>query len=253
MKVDLNCDLGESFGAYKIGEEDRILDYVSSVNIACGYHAGDPMVMADTVKMAIEKGVAIGAHPGFPDLMGFGRRKMELSLEEARNYMIYQMGALEGFIKAAGGRLNHVKPHGALYNMAAVDYKLARALAEAVYDYDKNLIFVGLAGSEAIKAGRDVGLQVAGEVFADRAYEEDGTLVSRSKPGAVIKDEEEALVRTLEFVEKKKVTAITGKVIDIEADTICLHGDNEEALLFARLINEKFKEKGIRIEALGQE
>ena len=252
MKVDLNCDLGESFGAYKIGEDDRILDYVSSVNIACGYHAGDPMVMAQTVKMALEKEIAIGAHPGFPDLMGF-RRNMQVTHEEARNYMIYQMGALDGFIRAAGGRMNHVKPHGALYNMAAVDYELALALAQAVYDYDKDLIFVALAGSQAVKAGKDVGLRVAGEVFADRAYEEDGTLVSRSKEGAVIHDENLALARSLDFVEKKKVLTITGKEIDIEADTICLHGDNEGAVLFARTINEKFKEKGIRIAAAGQE
>jgi len=253
MKVDLNCDLGESFGAYKIGEDDRILNYVSSINIACGYHAGDPMVMAETVKMAVEKGIAIGAHPGYPDLMGFGRRNMNISLEEARNYMLYQIGALDGFVKAAGGKLNHVKPHGALYNTAAVDYDLAYALAKAVYDYDKNLIFVALANSQAVKAAEDVGLKVAGEVFADRAYEEDGTLVSRKKDGAVIHDEEIALSRVLEFVEKRKVTTISGKEIEISPDTICLHGDNEQAVLFAEKINKSFKEKGIRILPVGQE
>ncbi len=252
MKVDLNCDLGESFGAYKIGEDDRILNYVSSINIACGYHAGDPMVMAETVKMAVEKGIAIGAHPGYPDLMGFGRRNMNISLEEARNYMLYQIGALDGFVKAAGGKLNHVKPHGALYNTAAVDYDLAYALAKAVYDYDKNLIFVALANSQAVKAAEDVGLKVAGEVFADRAYEEDGTLVSRKKDGAVIHDEEIALSRVLEFVEKRKVTTISGKEIEISPDTICLHGDNEQAVLFAEKINKSFKEKGIRILPVGQ-
>lgn len=253
MKVDLNCDLGESFGAYKIGEDERILDYVSSINIACGFHAGDPMVMAETVKMAVEKNIAIGAHPGFPDLMGFGRRNMQISKEEARNYMLYQIGALDAFVKAAGGKLNHVKPHGALYNMAAVDYELAYALAKAVYDYNENLIFVALANSLAIQAAKDVGLRVAEEVFADRAYEEDGTLVSRNKDGAVICDDEVALSRVLEFVEKRKVTTITGKEIDISPDTICLHGDNEHAVLFAERIKQTFTEKGIRIVPVGQE
>lgn len=253
MKVDLNCDLGESFGAYKIGEDERILDYVSSINIACGFHAGDPMVMAETVKKAVEKNIAIGAHPGFPDLMGFGRRNMQISKEEARNYMLYQIGALDAFVKAAGGKLNHVKPHGALYNMAAVDYELAYALAKAVYDYNENLIFVALANSLAIQAAKDVGLRVAEEVFADRAYEEDGTLVSRNKDGAVICDDEVALSRVLEFVEKRKVTTITGKEIDISPDTICLHGDNEHAVLFAERIKQTFTEKGIRIVPVGQE
>lgn len=253
MKVDLNCDLGESFGAYKIGEDERILDYISSINIACGFHAGDPMVMAETVKMAVEKNIAIGAHPGFPDLMGFGRRNMQISKEEARNYMLYQIGALDAFVKAAGGKLNHVKPHGALYNMAAVDYELAYALAKAVYDYNENLIFVALANSLAIQAAKDVGLRVAEEVFADRAYEEDGTLVSRNKKGAVIHDDEIALARVLEFVGKRKVATITGKEIDISPDTICLHGDNEQAVLFAKRIKQTFTEKGIRIVPVGQE
>lgn len=253
MRVDLNCDLGESFGAYKIGEDDRILDYVSSINIACGYHAGDPMVMADTVKMAVEKNVAIGAHPGFPDLMGFGRRKMDISIEEARNYILYQVGALDAFVKAAGGKLNHVKPHGALYNMSAVDYNLALALAKAVYDYNKDLIYVALANSQAVKAAKDVGLHVAEEVFADRAYEEDGTLVSRSKKGSVIHDEEVALLRVEKFVEERKVETITGIEIPISPDTICLHGDNEHAVLFAQRIKSRFKEKGIQILPIGQE
>jgi UPF0271 protein len=203
--------------------------------------------------MAVEKNIAIGAHPGFPDLMGFGRRNMQISKEEARNYMLYQIGALDAFVKAAGGKLNHVKPHGALYNMAAVDYELAYALAKAVYDYNENLIFVALANSLAIQAAKDVGLRVAEEVFADRAYEEDGTLVSRNKKGAVIHDDEIALARVLEFVEKRKVTTITGKEIDISPDTICLHGDNEQAVLFAERIKQTFTEKVIRIVPVGQE
>ena len=249
-KIDLNCDLGESFGAYIIGEDSKILDYVSSVNIACGFHAGDPVVMAKTVKMALEKGVAIGAHPGFPDLMGFGRRNMQISLEEARNYLLYQIGALDAFVKSEGARLSHVKPHGALYNMAAKDYDLAYTLARAVYDFDKELIFVALAGSVAVKAAEDAGLRVAGEVFADRAYEEDGSLVARSKPGAVIHDEDLALARVEQFIEKNTVTAITGKEIHISLDTVCLHGDNAEAVLFAQKINKRLKEKGIEISPL---
>lgn len=245
--IDLNCDMGESYGAYTMGQDEKILDYVSSVNIACGFHAGDPMVMARTVRMAVEKGVAIGAHPGFPDLMGFGRRNMQISLEEARNYMLYQIGALDAFVRAAGGRLRHVKPHGALYNMAAADITLATALAKAVYDYDRNLIFVGLANSEMIRAAEAMGLAVAQEVFADRAYEEDGSLVSRTKAGAVIHDEEVSLGRVRDFVEKNRVVAITGKEIALRPDTICLHGDNEQALLFAKKIRAMLEEAGIQV------
>ena len=250
--IDLNCDMGESYGAYTMGQDEKILDYVSSVNIACGFHAGDPMVMARTVRMAVEKGVAIGAHPGFPDLMGFGRRNMQISLEEARNYMLYQIGALAAFVRAAGGRLRHVKPHGALYNMAAADITLATALAKAVYDYDRNLIFVGLANSEMIRAAEAMGLAVAQEVFADRAYEEDGSLVSRTKAGAVIHDEEVSLGRVRDFVEKNRVVAITGKEIALRPDTICLHGDNEQALLFAKKIRAMLEEAGLSASIAGE-
>ncbi len=252
-QIDLNCDLGESFGSYLIGRDEEILKYVSSVNIACGFHAGDPMVMAKTVEMAVAKKVAIGAHPGYPDLRGFGRRNMQLSLEEVRNDMLYQIGALDAFVRVSGGRLNHVKPHGALYNMAAKDYELAYALAKTVYDYNPELIFVALAGSKAITAAKDAGLQTAGEVFADRAYEEDGSLVARSKPGAMIHDEELAMARVEQFVEKKSVSAITGKEIPIELQTVCLHGDNIQAVLFAEKINQMLEQKKIRIAAISQE
>jgi len=176
ITVDINSDLGESFGRYKIGNDELVIQQVTSVNIACGFHAGDPLVMEKTVRFALENGVAVGAHPGFPDLMGFGRRKMSISPEEAGAYIIYQVGALNGFMKALGGKMQHVKPHGAFYNMAAADYRLARAIAEGIYAVDSDLIIMGLAGSQLIKAGQDVGLRTASEVFADRAYTIEGTL-----------------------------------------------------------------------------
>jgi UPF0271 protein len=237
--VDLNCDLGESFGNYVLGKDELVLDYVTSVNIACGFHAGDPVVMEKTVKKAIEKGVAIGAHPGYPDLMGFGRRNMNISLEEARAYMIYQVGALKSFVESYGGRLQHVKPHGALYNTAAKDYELAKALAEAVYDIDKNLIFMGLSDSQMIKAAKDVGLRVSNEVFADRAYNNDGTLVSRKLEGAVIRDTKVCVSRVLDMMKKGSVKAIDDTEIEIKADSICVHGDNEMAVEFTKNLREK--------------
>lgn len=248
--VDLNCDLGESFGNYVIGNDEKILDYVTSVNIACGFHAGDPVVMENTVKKALEKGVAIGAHPGYPDLMGFGRRSMNISLEEARAYIIYQVGALKTFVEAYGGKLQHVKPHGALYNAASKDYNLARALAEAVYDIDSELIFMGLSNSIMTKAAEDVGLRVAHEVFADRAYNKDGTLVSRKIKGAVIHDTDLCIERVLNMIKNCKVKTIDGTDIEIKADSICIHGDNEMALEFAKNLKEKLREHEIHIRAL---
>ncbi|SHJ71417.1 LamB/YcsF family protein [Paramaledivibacter caminithermalis] len=250
FRVDLNCDLGEGFGNYKIGNDEKILDYVTSVNIACGFHAGDPVVMERTVKMAVDKGVAIGAHPGYPDLMGFGRRNMNISLEEARAYMIYQIGALKSFVETYGGKLQHVKPHGALYNTAAKDYELARALAEAIYDVDKNLIFMGLANSEMIKAAKDIGLKVANEVFADRAYNNDGTLVSRKFKGAVIHDTEVCISRVLNMVKKGLVNAIDNTEVMLKANSICVHGDNEMAVEFTKNLNERLVENGIALRAL---
>ncbi|MBQ3954922.1 MAG: LamB/YcsF family protein, partial [Clostridia bacterium] len=188
--ADLNSDLGESFGAYKIGEDDQIIPLVSSVNIACGWHAGDPLVMQKAVALAKQYGVSIGAHPGFPDLMGFGRRTMNATPAEVKAYIQYQVGALDAFCRAAGVKLHHVKPHGAMYNMAGADIRLARAVAEAVAEIDDSLILLALSGSEMIRAAEDIGLPSASEVFADRAYEEDGSLRARSKPDAVIHDEE---------------------------------------------------------------
>ncbi len=249
-RVDLNCDLGESFGRYKLGLDEEIIKYVSSVNIACGFHASDPVVMEKTVALAKVNNVSIGAHPGFLDLMGFGRRNIDISLEEAKSYTKYQIGALYGFCKSKNIKLNHVKPHGALYNMAAKDYNLAKSICEAIYEFDKEIILLGLSGSELIRAGEDTGLKCANEVFADRAYEEEGSLVSRKKDGAVITDEEEAIDRVIDMVIKKQVKTISGKYIDIKADSICVHGDGIKALEFVKKINKKLKEENIEIKPL---
>ena len=244
--VDLNSDLGESFGNYTIGMDEEILKYVSSANVACGWHAGDPMVMEKTVALA----KAVGAHPGFPDLMGFGRRNMAVTPEEAKAYVKYQLGALSAFTKSHGMTIQHVKPHGAIYNMAAVDEKLARAMCEAVYEVDPDIIFMGLAGSKMISAAEAVGLRAASEVFADRAYNDDGTLVSRKLPGAMIKDEELAIKRVVRMVKEGKVTSINGNDIAIKADSICVHGDNPKALAFVKNIRETLISEGVEIKSL---
>ena len=244
-KVDLNSDLGESFGRYTIGSDDRIIPLITSANIACGFHASDPVVMMKTVNMVKEAGTGAGAHPGYPDLMGFGRRNMNVSHEEAKAYTLYQISALGGMCKAAGVKLSHVKPHGAMYNMAGKDYELSKAICEAIKEYDPSLM--GLAGSQMVKAARDMGLKTAEEVFADRAYEEDGSLVARSKPGAMIEDEEEAITRVVRMIKEGKVQAITGNDIDIKADSVCVHGDGEKALLFVEKIRKALTDEGIEI------
>lgn len=249
-QIDLNCDLGESFGCYRLGQDAQVIPWITSANVACGYHASDPVVMERTVAMAKEAGIQVGAHPGFPDLMGFGRRNMQVSYEEAKAYTLYQVGALDGFCRAKGMTLQHVKPHGALYNMAAKDAGLAEAICRAVQEYDNNLILMALSGSEMIKAAESMGLSAASEVFADRAYEEDGTLVNRRKDGAMITDEEEAIFRVIRMVKEKKVQAITGKDIPIRADSVCVHGDGEKALAFVRRIREALEKEGIRICSL---
>lgn len=251
-QVDLNSDLGESFGNYRIGNDEAVLKYVTSVNIACGFHAGDPLVMEETVRTALKNNVAVGAHPGFPDLMGFGRRNMHISPSEAKAYIIYQVSALNGFVKMLGGKMQHVKPHGALYNMAAKDYNLARAIAEGVYAVDNELIIMGLAGSQLIRAGEDIGLLTASEVFADRAYTSEGTLVPRGIKGAVIHDKETAAARVLGMVQHGKVTTYDGQDISIKADSICVHGDNKEAEELVTYIRKTLKESGIEVMALKQ-
>ena len=250
MKIDLNCDLGESFGNYKIGMDEEVIKYISSANIACGFHASDPLVMEKTVALAKENGVKVGAHPGFPDLAGFGRRNMNVSPKELKAMVVYQIGALNAFCKACGIKMNHVKPHGAMYNMSAKDERLAFAIAEAVAHVDDSLVLVGLSGSELLKAAKIVGVKCASEVFADRAYEDDGSLVPRTQIGAVISNEEEASDRAVQMIKFGKVKSITGKEIPITADTICIHGDTPQALHLARIMRAKFAREMIEIEAL---
>lgn len=246
-KVDLNSDLGESFGRYTLGNDDKIIPLITSANVACGYHASDPVVMDKTIRMAKEAGIRVGAHPGFPDLMGFGRRNMNVSPAEAKAYTMYQLGALDAFCRAHGMKMQHVKPHGALYNMAAKDYKLSTAICEAIKGFDDTLIVMALSGGELVRAAKDMGLRVALEVFADRAYEEDGTLVARTKEGAMITDEEEAIARVIRMVKEQKVTAITGKDIAIKADSVCVHGDGAKALAFVDRIRQAMKAESIEI------
>ena len=246
-RVDLNSDLGESFGRYTLGMDDKVIPLITSANVACGYHASDPVVMEKTAAMAKEAGIRVGAHPGYPDLMGFGRRNMNISPAEAKAYTLYQIGALDAFCKAEGIVMQHVKPHGALYNMAAKDYSLAKGICEAIAEYDSSLIVMGLSGGELVRAAGDLGLRTALEVFADRAYEEDGSLVDRRKDGAMITDENEAISRVIRMVKEKKVRAITGKDISITADSVCVHGDGAKALAFVEKIRKAMTEEGIEI------
>ena len=250
--IDLNCDLGESFGAYTIGMDEKVIPFVTSANVACGFHAGDPLVMQRTVALCKQSGAAVGAHPGFPDLMGFGRRNMVVTPAEAKAYTQYQVGALAAFCKANGVPLQHVKPHGAFYNMAAKDLALATAIAEGVASVDSNLIFMGLAGSLMLTAAKAAGLRTASEVFADRAYQADGTLVPRSKPGAVIHDTDEAIARTIRMVKEGKVTAITGEEVEIAADSICVHGDNVSAVEFVKNIRARLEAEGVTLAPLSE-
>jgi UPF0271 protein len=251
-KVDLNCDLGESFGNYTCGMDASVIPHISSANVACGFHAGDPLVMQKTVALAAKYGTAVGAHPGFPDLVGFGRRNMAVSPAELKAMMIYQIGALKAFCRSQGVTLQHVKPHGAMYNMAAKDRKLADAICEAIAEVDDSLILLGLSGSEMLKAAKDKGLRCASEVFADRAYEPDGSLTPRALEGSVITDEEEAINRVLQMVKSGTVVARNGQVIPIEADSICLHGDGVKAVEFARRIRQALTDSGVEIVPLAQ-
>jgi len=249
--IDLNADLGESFGPWRMGQDETLLELVTSANIACGFHAGDPDVMAETVRLAVSRGVALGAHPSLPDRQGFGRRPMALRPEEIRNLVLYQIGALAGFARAAGGRLVHVKPHGALYGQAASDAPMAEAVAAAVRAFDANLILVGPAGSQLVRAGEAAGLAVAREGFADRRYEPDGTLTPRSRPDALIGNPAEAVAQVLSMVERGEVTARDGTVIAMPVDTLCLHGDGPDAAAFARRLRMELAGRGIGLAALG--
>ena len=250
MKIDLNCDLGESFGAYKLGLDDQVLPYISSANVACGFHASDPVVMDKTVALAKDAGVAVGAHPGYPDLQGFGRRNMTIPPREVKAMVMYQIGALQAFCTAHGLKLQHVKPHGSLYNMAGKDEALAMAVCEAIQAVDDSLILLGLSGSKMLEAADKIGLRSAREVFADRAYEEDGSLVARTKPGAMITDEDEAVARVIRMIREGRVTAVTGKDIPIRADSVCVHGDSPKALAFVQKIRAALTAEQIQIVPL---
>ena len=245
--VDLNSDLGESCGSYTLGMDEKVLQFITSANIACGFHAGDPDMMHQTVTLALENQVALGAHPGLPDLVGFGRRTMGVTPKEVYTMMVYQIGALDAFAKAEGAKLQHVKAHGALYNMAAKDPKLAEALAESLYKVNPELILFGLAGSEMIKAAEKLQLKVAQEVFADRSYQNDGTLTPRSHPNALVTEDDEAIAQVLRMVSEGVVRSVQGDDVPLKADTICVHGDGEHAISFARRIRESLIAEGIEV------
>ena len=248
--IDLNCDLGESYGAYHLGMDEEIIPLISSANVACGFHAGDFNTMAKTVRLCGKSGVSIGAHPGFPDLQGFGRRNMNLSPAEVQNLITYQVGALDAFCRSAGVRLRHVKPHGALYNMAAKDPALAKAICQGIYNFNPSLVLLGLSGSEMLRQAKAIGFPYAAEVFADRAYEDDGTLVARTKPGAMITDEDEAVARVIRMILEHRVASINGKEIEICPDSVCVHGDSAKALLFVKKIRTALEQNGITIQPL---
>jgi UPF0271 protein len=239
--------MGESFGAWTMGSDAALMDYVSSVNIACGFHAGDASVIRKTIETALGKGVKIGAHPSFPDLQGFGRREIKMSSSEIFDIVIYQIAAVKGICEAFGARLNHVKPHGALYNMAAKNAEISSAIAEAVKKLDENLIFYGLSGSFLISEAEKIGLRTASEVFADRTYQPDGTLTPRTAPDALIHDSKQSIAQVLEMIFDQKVTALSGEKVALKAETICLHGDGKNALEFAKLINSELTKCGIKI------
>ncbi len=253
-RIDLNSDVGESFGSYKIGLDEKVIPLISSANIACGFHAGDPGVMARTVSLAAAHGVGIGAHPGLPDLMGFGRRTMDISLEDIRYDVTYQVGALQAFANQKGLSLQHVKPHGALYNMAVQDLQISDAIAEVISELDRNIIMVALAGpnrDELAAIARRRSIRIAFEFFADRAYNPDGSLVSRKLPGAVLHDEETVAERITRLVKHGNVTAIDGTEMELKADTICVHGDNPRVLSLVKRIRESLTDSHIEVTPMG--
>jgi UPF0271 protein len=248
-KIDLNCDMGESYGAWKMGADADVMPFITSANIACGFHAGDPATIRKTVKLAVDAGVAIGAHPSLPDLMGFGRRAMKISPQDMYDLVIYQAGAVEAFARAAGAKLHHVKCHGALYNMAAVDEGLSDAMARAVKDLGGGVQLYALSNSLMMKVAKGKGIPVYGEVFADRGYSDDGTLAPRDKPGGMIEDPQASVKQVLGMIEEGYVTSLSGKRVPVAPDTLCLHGDQPGAVTFAKKLRETFKERGISVAA----
>jgi UPF0271 protein len=250
--IDLNADVGESLGPWPMGEDARLIPLVSSVNIACGFHAGDPVTIERTVRLAIDAGAAIGAHPGYPDLAGFGRRDMDLSPTELEAAIVYQVGAVAAFARAAGGELRHVKAHGALYNRAAADPAVAAAVARAIARCAQELVLVGLAGSAMLEAGRASGLAVAAEAFPDRAYEADGSLRSRRLEAAVLTDSGEIAARAVRMARDGTVVAVDGSIVQVDADTLCLHGDTPGAVEHAAAVRAALEAEGIRVAAVGR-
>ena len=246
-RIDLNCDMGESYGAWKMGADADVMPFITSANIACGFHGGDPATIRKTVRLALDHGVAIGAHPSLPDIQGFGRRVMKISPQEMYDFVVYQAGAVEGFARAAGGKLHHIKCHGALYNMAAIDEGLSEAMVRAAKDL--GVMLYVLSNSKNFQIAKRAGISVAGEVFADRGYSDDGTLAPRDKPGGMIEDAAKSVKQALAMVEEGYVTSLSGKRIAVAADTLCLHGDQPGAVAFAQAIRKAFSEKGIKIAA----
>jgi 5-oxoprolinase (ATP-hydrolysing) subunit A len=249
QQIDINCDMGESYGAGLVGNDEVLMPLVSSANIACGFHGGDPSVMHRTVTLAVKHGVSIGAHPSYPDLQGFGRRQMEMSAQEIYDLILYQTGALESFVRAAGATLHHVKPHGALYNQAAKDAEMAASIVHAIYYFNKELCVYGPPGSALEKAALGLGLAFCAEAFADRTYQEDGSLTPRTETGALIRDVVQALHQVHSIVEQQTVKTLGGTTIPMPAGTICIHGDGLHAAEFAAGIRKSLTEKGIRIQS----
>ena len=250
--IDLNADLGESFGAWRMGDDAGVMPWITSANIACGFHAGDPLTMRATIALCAQHGVAIGAHPSLSDLQGFGRREMKIPPDEVYAQTLYQLGALHALTKAAGTQLHHVKPHGALYNMAARDRALADAIAIAVRDLDPLLILVGLAGSALVDAGRDAGLTTQREGFCDRRYRADGSLTPRSEPGAVIENIDTAVAQAVSIATRGEALTGDGQTVRIEADTLCVHGDRANAAAFAEHLRRALESAGVQIAAVAR-
>jgi UPF0271 protein len=247
--IDLNADMGESFGAWHMGDDAALMPFVTSANVACGFHAGDPSTIAATVALALRHGVAIGAHPSLPDLQGFGRRTMQVTEDEVYGMALYQAGAVRAFVEAAGGRLHHLKAHGALYNMAAKDVALSRGLARAVKALGGGVKMYVLAGSPMEAVARDAGLEVRCEVFADRRYMPDGTLAPRTRPDALITDEAESVAQVLRMVREGTLTAVDGSVVAVRADTVCIHGDKPTAVPFVQALRRALGAVSIELAA----
>jgi UPF0271 protein len=248
-RIDLNCDMGESFGAWKMGADAEVMPLITSANIACGFHAGDPATIRKTVKLALEHGVAVGAHPALPDLQGFGRRVMKITAQEMYDLVLYQAGAVQAFAHAAGARLHHVKCHGALYNMSTDDEALSEAMARAVKDLGGDVMLYALSNSRTMAIAKRMGVRVAGECFADRGYSDDGTLAPRNVPGGMVEDEQKAVAQALGMVEQGSVTSLSGVRVPVSPDTLCLHGDQPGAVAFARALRAAFDARGIEVRA----